>query len=322
MRNSAKNGRIYKKITVVYCKNITDLLYLYRGKERRARGSDKMKDIVMIGKGPAGFSCAITARMRGLSATVIAPARSTSWLARAERVDNYPGLPEVAGADLLKAFENQAASMGVEIMSGMVRQIMPTGEGFMLLVENDVVEAKTVVITTGAAKPKLLPGEEKLIGAGVSYCATCDGNFYRGKRIAVLSESEQGAEEAEFLKGIVDELDYYPMKKHEVPEDFQTVQERPTALTRTDDGKITVETKQENRTYDGIFIFRMGMPLNMLLDGLSMEDGTIIVDRGMRTNIPGVFAAGDCTGRPLQVAKAVGEGNIAAISAAEYIQKG
>ncbi|HPF87320.1 MAG TPA: FAD-dependent oxidoreductase [Candidatus Limiplasma sp.] len=280
-----------------------------------------MKDIAIIGKGPAGISCAITARMRGLSALMIAPQHNTSWLVRAERVDNYPGLPQTSGADLLKAFEEQALAMGTETVTGMVRQILPSGDGFMLLVENDVVEAKTILISTGAAKPKLLPGEEALIGTGVSYCATCDGNFYRGKKIAVLSENEQGAEEAEFLHGIVGAMDYYPMKKHTVPEKFDTVSERPAALERTDEG-VVIQTKEGRHTYDGVFIFRMGMPLDMLLDGLQTQDGIIAVDRGMRTNIPGVFAAGDCTGKPLQVAKAVGEGNIAAISAAEYIQKG
>jgi len=281
-----------------------------------------MTDIAILGKGPAGYSCAITARMRGLKAVVIGPKHNLSWLMRAERVDNYPGLPQAAGADLIKAFGDHAASMGVDMLDGMVRQILPTDGGFMLLVENEVVEAKTLVIATGATKPKLLPGEEALIGAGVSYCATCDGNFYRGKSIAVFSESEQGAEEAEFLHGIVGAMDYYPMKKHEAPEAFHTIGERPAALSRTDGGQIEVDTGKAKRTYNGVFIFRTGMPLNMLLDGLQMEDGVIAVDRSMRTNIPGAFAAGDCTGKPLQVAKAVGEGNIAAISAAEYIQKG
>jgi thioredoxin reductase (NADPH) len=280
-----------------------------------------MRDIAIIGKGPAGYSCAITAKMRGLDALIITPKVNVSWLSRTERVDNYPGLPEISGAALLKAFGDQASAMGVETMYGMVRQILPNGGGFMLLVENDVVEAKTVVFATGASKPKLLPGEEELIGAGVSYCATCDGHFYKGKSIAVLSENDQGAEEAKFLHGIVGGMDYYPLRKHEVPEGFQVVNERPVSLARGDAG-IVVETKENKRAYDGAFIFRMGMPLNMLLEGLDAPDSGITVDRSMRTNIPGVYAAGDCTGKPHQVAKAVGEGNVAAIAAAEYIQQG
>ncbi|MBE0600336.1 MAG: FAD-dependent oxidoreductase, partial [Firmicutes bacterium] len=247
-----------------------------------------MRDIAIIGKGPAGYSCAITAKMRGLDALMITPKVNVSWLARTERVDNYPGLAEVSGAGMLKAFEEQAAAMGAETINGMVRQILPSGNGFMLLVENDVVEAKTVVFATGAAKPKLLPGEEELIGAGVSYCATCDGHFYKGKSIAVLSENDQGAEEAKFLHGIVGKMEYYPLRKHEVPGDFQVIGERPVALVR-DEAGIAIETKESKRSYDGVFIFRMGMPLAMLLDGLDAPDTGITVDRGMRTNIPGVF---------------------------------
>ena len=162
---------------------------MYRGKERRLCGINNMRDIAIIGKGPAGFSCAITARMRGLDAVVIAPKHNQSWLARTDRVDNYPGLKEIGGAELLTAFQEQAASMGAEMITGTVRQILPNDGSFMLLVENDVVEAKTILIATGAAKPKLLPGEEELIGGGVSYCATCDGHFYKGKKIAVLCVS-------------------------------------------------------------------------------------------------------------------------------------
>ena len=167
----------------------------------------------------------------------------------------------------------------------------------MLLVENDVMEAKTVLLAMGAARPVLLPGEEEQLGRGVSYCATCDGMFYRGRRIAVLSGSAQGVEESAFLAGLAAELDYYRLKAHDMTgldARIHPSEEKPRAIAR--DGEA-------------------------LLADLRTEGSYIPVDRGMRTNIPGVFAAGDCTGKPLQVPKAVGEGNIAAISAAEYIAK-
>lgn len=280
-----------------------------------------MIDIAIIGKGPAGWSCAITARMRGLSVLVVAPQHTTSWLARTEHIDNYPGLPEASGKALLDSFEHQALAMGTELRDGLVRQILPTDGGFMLLVESDVVEAKAIVLAMGAARPALLPGEEALVGMGVSYCATCDGMLYRGKRIAALSASEEGAEEANFLAGLAGSMDYYPLKPHKtdgLPKNVMVIAEQPQSLARTPEG-ITVQTKAETRVYDGVFIFRNAVSLSMLLSDLATEGSFIPVDRGMHTNIPGVFAAGDCTGRPLQVAKAVGEGNIAAISAAEYI---
>ena len=280
-----------------------------------------MKDIVIVGKGPAAWSCAITARMRGLSVLVVGPTHSTSWLARTDHIDNYPGLPKASGAELLTAFSSQALAMGAQERAGLVRQILPTDQGFMLLVESDVVEAKTVVLAMGAARPQLLPGEEALVGAGVSYCATCDGMFYRGKRIAVLSASAEGAEETHFLASLAAGIDYYPLKTHPtegLPANVTVVREAPTALERTPEG-LCVQTREGTHCYDGVFVFRTAVSLSMLLSELQAQGSFIGVDRGMRTNVPGVFAAGDCTGKPLQVAKAVGEGNIAAISAAEYL---
>lgn len=282
-----------------------------------------MTDIAIIGKGPAGWSCAMTARMRGLSAAVIAPLNDTGLLKSADRIDNYPGLPHVSGDDLLSGFRQQALALGAEERVGLVRQIVPQKDRMMLLVENDVMESKAVVLAMGATRPVLLPGEEEQLGKGVSYCATCDGMFYRGKRIAVLSSSLQGVEEAAFLATVVSEMDYYRLKPHntdDLPPMARLCEEKPKAIGR-DDGGLTLTTDKAAHCYDGIFIFRAAMPLNMLLEALNTEGGRIPVDRDMKTNVPGVFAAGDCTGKPLQIAKAVGEGNIAAISAAEYIAK-
>lgn len=280
-----------------------------------------MVDIVVIGKGPAGWSCAITARLRGLSVLVIAPEGEKGWLEKAERIDNYPGLPNVSGQNLLDSFAKQGVDLGAEHRVGLVRQILPSGKGFMLLVENDVLECKTVVLAMGAGRPQLLPGEEEHIGQGVSYCATCDGMLYRGKRIAVLSALRQGLEETGFLATLAETIDYYPLKKHgagKLPEHVALVKEKPTAIERNQ-GRMVVWAGANRREYDGVFVFRAAMPLNLLLSELHTEEGFISVDRSMKTNVPGVFAAGDCTGKPLQIAKAVGEGNIAAISAAEYI---
>lgn len=282
-----------------------------------------MVDVAIVGKGPAGWSCAMTARMRGLQAVVIAPQNDAGLLRSAERVDNYPGMPHVSGSAILDAFRDQALALGAEEHNGLVRQIMPMGESFMLLVENDVLEAKAVVLAMGAARPVLLPGEEEQLGRGVSYCATCDGMFYRGKRIAVLSVSRQGVEETHFLAGLAAQVDYFSLKKHEthgLGENVEIKSDKPVSIGRDDKGMVLV-TDQATYSYDGIFIFRSAMPLNMLMGDLQTEGSFIPVDRQMRTNIPGVFAAGDCTGKPLQVPKAVGEGNVAAISAAEWIAK-
>lgn len=265
----------------------------------------------------------MTARMRGLNTVIIAPKDDASPLRSAERIDNYPGMPHVSGAELLRSFRDQGLSLGVEERFGLVRGITPMEQGFMLLVENDVIEAKAVVLAMGAAKPVLLPGEEELVGRGVSYCATCDGMFFRGKKVAMLSATEQGAEETYFLSSVTKSVDYFPLKNHKtdaLSPKAEMVPEKPKALERTDEGVVVV-TERGRHVYDGVFIYRSAVPLDMLLPGLETQGGAIVIDRKMQTCIPGVFAAGDCTGKPLQIGKAVGEGNVAALSCAEYIAK-
>ena len=159
-------------------------------------------DLLIIGAGPAAWSCAMTARQRGLTTAVACAQSTTSWLQRAERIDNYPGLPQISGKELLSRFRAQAADMGVVIIEQLARQIMPNSDGYMTLVGNDIIESRAIVLAMGAARPKLLPGEEDLLGRGVSWCGTCDGMFYRGKKVAVLSAWAGGVEEAEFLAGL------------------------------------------------------------------------------------------------------------------------
>ena len=139
-----------------------------------------------------------------------------------------------------------------------------------------------------------------------------------------LREDEvQGVEETHFLAGLASHVDYYSLKRHQtdgLDANVTLIDEKPLSIGR-DDGGLTLTTNVATHCYDGIFIFRSAVPLDMLIAELKTEGSYIPVDRQMHTNIPGVFAAGDCTGKPLQVPKAVGEGNIAAISAAEWISK-
>ena len=266
-----------------------------------------MTDIAIVGKGPAGWSCAMTARMRGLSATVIAPANDAGLLRAAERIDNYPGMPHASGESMLESFRSQALELGAEERAGLVRQIMPTESGFMLLVENDVMEAKTVLLAMGAARPVLLPGEEEQLGRGVSYCATCDGMLYRGKRTAVIGLSADAPEEAEFLRSIGCDVRYFEGKKQK----FE-IRGKQTADTLVVDG--------EEIPVDAVFVLRSGVAAEALLPGLATDGGHVVVDAAQATNIPGVFAAGDCTGAPYQLPVAVGEGNKAALSAVKYLR--
>lgn len=280
-------------------------------------------DMLIIGSGPAAWSCALTARQRGLSVTVAAAESATGWLQRAEQIDNYPGMPHVSGREMLNVFRRQAEDAGAEVMNVLARQVMQAGDMYMTLCGNDVVESRCVVLAMGAARPKLLPGEEELLGQGVSWCGTCDGMFYRGKDVAVLSAWHGGVEEGVFLSGLCASVAYYSLAKHALPEQppFAVREEKPCSLRR-EEGGILVETEQGSQRYDGVFVFRPAVSPESLLPGLQQDGAFIRVDRRMATNLPFAYACGDCTGHPLQIAKAVGEGNIAAISAAEDLAKG
>lgn len=278
-------------------------------------------DLLIIGSGPAAWSCAITARQRNLSVTVAAAQSAQGWLYKAERIDNYPGLPGVSGQELLRSFRRQAEDAGAQIIPCVARQIQPMGDQFMTLCGNDILDSRAIVLAMGAARPKLLPGEEALLGQGVSWCGTCDGMFYRGKEVAVLSAWTGGVEEAEFLSKLASKVDYYTLARHSLPDDppFSLHDGTPKELIPSD-GRIQVITDKGAALYDGVFIFRPAVSPARLLPGLTLDGPFIPVDRRMATNLPHVYAAGDCTGQPLQIAKAVGEGNIAAISAAEDLR--
>lgn len=273
-----------------------------------------MIDIAVIGAGPAGYSAALSALKRGKSVAVIG--QNTGWLARAERIDNYPGLPGVAGPALLDAMREQAKAMGAQLLPGVVHTVVPLGESFGLSLGAEFVEARRVILCTGAKQPKLLPGEAELLGRGVSYCGTCDGMLYRGKSVAVIGAGEEAVGEANFLAGLCAHVDYFGKADTALDPRIALREQKPEAILGKERATGLRADGQE-LFYDGVFIFREAMALSALMPGLEMEGAFIRVDRRMRTNLPGVYAAGDCTGLPLQVAKAVGEGCVAALEAAQ-----
>ena len=274
-----------------------------------------MFDIAVIGAGPAGYSAAINARKREKSVVVIG--QNTGWLTRAESIENYPGLPSVSGRELLDRMEAQARDMGAELRGGVVHQVIPMGEHFALSLGADFAEAKKIILCTGAKQPRLLPGEEALLGRGVSYCGTCDAMLYRGKSVAVIAQGPEAVPEANFLATVCGSVTFFG-KPDEALSDGIIVSDRAPEEILGDDRVSALRASGEALPFDGVFIFREAMALSALLPGLEMDGAFIRVDRAMRTSVPGVFAAGDCTGLPLQVAKAVGEGCIAGLNAAEH----
>ncbi len=277
-------------------------------------------DLIVLGSGPAGLSAALGARGRGKSVLVIGNRWQDSPLARAELVDNYLGMPKVTGGEMLERFTAQAVEAGAELVTGRAVSLMAY-DGFMVTVGSEFYQGKALILAPGVARAAKYPGEGEYLGRGVSYCATCDGMLYRGKDVVVVGRSHEAPQEANYLQSIGCKVTYVADKR---PEELDAAISfvRGTAVKIEGEQTVTALVVGEKRIpCAGVFILRSAVAPTDLLPELETEKGVIKVGRTMATNIPGVFAAGDCTGAPLQVAKAVGEGHIAALSACEWIDK-
>ena len=277
-------------------------------------------DIIVLGSGPAGLSAAVTARGRNKSVLVIGNRWQDSPLARAERVDNYLGMPGMTGMEMLEAFQRHAQEMGVEMVTGKVLSIMEW-EGFNLTVGSQLYQGSALILAPGVVRQAKFPGEETYLGRGVSYCATCDGMLYRNKPVAVVGRSKDAPHEAAYLKSIGCQVVYVaPKRPDQLDEDIPFIQAAKLAV-KGEQTVTALEADGADIPVNGVFILREAVAPGDLLPGLTLEKGAIQVDRSMATSVPGVFAAGDATGAPLQVSKAVGEGLIAALSACEYLDR-
>ncbi len=249
-------------------------------------------------------SAAQNVRARGKTALVVSNPLEENPLWKAKEVDNYLGLPRLSGAELLTAFQRHAESSGAEFLEGRALSALRSGESWYVSVGNTMVQGKAVVLAAGVVRGKKLPGEAELLGRGVSYCATCDGMLYRGKRVAVLGWTPSAEKEAAFLEGIGCQVLYLDKPRDCAIRGAEKVE----AVTC---GGVT-------EAVEAVFLLRPAMAPGDLFPGLETGGGFVAVDREMRTNLPGVFAAGDCTGGPLQVSKAVGEGLTAGQKAAAF----
>ncbi|MBE3575587.1 MAG: NAD(P)/FAD-dependent oxidoreductase [Firmicutes bacterium] len=280
-------------------------------------------DTIIVGCGPAGLSAAINLAIRQKSFLVLGTDLCSPKMQKSPQIDNYLGVPAISGEELRQRFLHHAAAMGVEIRKARVDTIYPDGEGFSLSAKGEIYQARSLIIATGVASTRLLPGEQDLLGRGVSYCATCDGPLYRGRTVAVLAYAPEAEEEANYLAGVAGRVLYIPLYRPVGPLDSR-VQVLPQQRPERIEGAGRVERlvlSGQTLAADAVFIFREMTPAQQLMAELEMENGNIKVDRHQATNVPGIFAAGDCTGRPYQLAKAVGEGQVAALEAASYLER-
>lgn len=284
------------------------------------KGSENMFDIAIVGSGPAGISAAINCKIRNKSFILFGQKQLSHKVEMSENINNYPGLPNITGAELNKKMREHLDSLGIEITEEQITGIYKMKDKFTLLANQKMFEAKAVILCLGAETVKPLPNERELLGRGVSYCATCDGMLYKDKKIAVFCDNADSEEEVEYLSELASEV--YYSHKFDSKIDKQNVvhltskikailgENKVSGIELADGTKIDV---------DGVFFIKQAVAADVLLNKLDVKQGSIVVDRNMQTSVDGCFAAGDCTGTPYQITKSVGEGNIAAHSTIKWL---
>lgn len=289
-------------------------------------------DVAIIGCGPAGIQAAIHAARKKVSVVVVGRPRDSAM--HDARIENYLGIPgAVNGSKILENGMTQARIFGCTFMEKNITSVSNEGSGFSITTEDDeTIESSAVIIATGISRRTLnIPGEKALFGKGVSYCAVCDCGFYRGKTVAVVGDDTEAGVSAELMTRYASKV-YWIHKAIAASRNIilkaesagvEMIGAEIRSITGTD--RVESISLEGGRVIpvDGVFIelgAKSSADIATDLDVIPQMDDTIKVGRGCETDVEGVFACGDVTGKPWQVAKAVGEGCTAGISAADYVK--
>ncbi len=276
-------------------------------------------DAAVVGGGIAGYTAALTLHNFHLNALWLGQPGFGEKLAAAEHVRNFPSYSG-DGKGLAALLSAQSAREGIVLTPARIDAVYRLEEHFVLSENQTMYAARAVILATGVESGGSMTGEREFFGRGVSYCAVCDGALYRGRRIAVVISSAEFAEEVEFLAGYAAEVYAFCLYRDPAfrAPNIRIMQGMPRAV----EGGMRVERLRLNEgelLVDGVFFLKHSSPPAALVGGLETEGAHVRVDRAMRTNIRGLFAAGDVTGRPYQYIKAAGEGLVAAFSARDYL---
>ena len=298
-----------------------------------------MYDLVIIGGGPGGLTAAIYARRAMLKTLLIEKGALGGQIAKSDVIENYPGFPSISGAELMEKFEEHAKSFELEVKTAEVESIEDKGEVKLLKTSEGDIEAKAIIVATGAS-PRVLgaPGEREFTGKGVSYCATCDGPFFRGLEVLVVGGGDTAVKEAVYLSRLASKV--YLVHRRDKLRAEKILQEKAInaenieilwshvleeikgeqLVKGTSVKSLKTEEVRELPT-EGVFVFVGINPTTDFVDVEKDDQGFIITNQSMETSVKGIYAIGDCRNTPLlQVATAVGDGAIAAFKAEEYIE--
>ncbi len=297
-------------------------------------------DAIIIGSGPAGLTAALYLGRAGQKSIVLEKDFVGGYTAKIAHIENYPGYETISGMDLTQIMAKQAEKFGATIVYPVEVVAMELqGEVKRVRTRDDVYEAHVVIIAIGVARKKLeVPGAREFLGKGVSYCATCDGNFFRGRKVAVVGSDDEAAEEALHLADLAEKVTMVPHKELDIVaavlnrlRSKPNVEIHPVAKIHAVVGdelvtglKITHDGNEKVLPLEGVFIALGSTPISQLISiagGRADDRGCLIVDKHQRMNLDGVFAAGDCTCGGMQIVAAAGEGAVAGMRAASYVRK-
>lgn len=295
-------------------------------------------DILVIGGGPAGLSAAVNVRARGRSVLVVSNPLEENPLWPAERVDNYPGLPGVSGAELLTTLHRHAEQAGAEFLTGRVLSSVQMPDAWYVSVGPDMYNAKAIILAAGVARGKKFPGEAEFLGRGVSYCATCDGMLYRGREVAIVGGGNTAVGDALTLARLAgrvtlihrrDALRASAVYLDKLRENGVNIVWNTEVKALQGDDRLTglvlrnkVTGEESTLPVDGLFVAVGRRPETALFRGQLETDeaGYLIADETTRTSLPGVYAVGDVRRKPVrQILTAAADGAVAAHYIEEYL---
>ena len=286
--------------------------------------SESEFDVIVVGSGPAGMSAAVNVANRKRTVAMLAGETPFGRILKAHSVANYLGFTIASGQELAAAFVRHLREFGVPLIREKASKIIPDEDGFVVFTDKGFYRAGAVVLAAGVYREAEIEGEEDLVGRGVSYCVTCDGRLFAGRSAAFISYSPEGEEEASALaEDYRVEVTFVPLYEGDylVPEGVRVLAgARPSRLSQ-EDGRLRVSLPDEELQVDVVFIHKNSVSPRTLVEGLESDGRHVTVGRHMETAVPGIFAAGDCTGEPYQTAKAVGEGQVAALEAVRFLRE-
>lgn len=300
-----------------------------------------MVDVCIIGAGTAGLSAAIYGMRAGKSVLVLEALNYGGQIINTPDIENYPGFRHISGYDFATALYEQANGLGMQLVYDKATGIVQEKDKFIVYGNMAEYQARTVILATGMKRRKLdIPGEDKFRGLGVSYCATCDGAFYRNRKVAVAGGGNSAFSEALYLSDFCEEV--YLIHRRDTFRGEQSALEQlrqkknisiianATMLSINGTDVVASVSYRENATghirelpVDGLFVAVGSIPDTDYLDGFAAldENGFVIADESCRTSVSGVFVAGDCRTKAVrQLTTAAADGTVAALAACEYLK--